>query len=106
MRNRLNYLAKIGGDLSLDEPLHVGRPNICDRERLMKRIDTLLERRWLTNKGPYVTEFEEKMDDDFNTREALAVVFSLTREANRLITENNLSQEGVDNILNALETFD
>jgi len=51
-------------------------------------------------------EFEQKMDDDFNTRDALAVMFSLAREANRLISEKKLSNEGVENILDAMEDFD
>ena len=42
-----------------DEPLHVGRPNIGDRERLMRAVRrSILDRRWLTNGGPYVREFE------------------------------------------------
>lgn len=40
------------------EPLHVGRPNIGDRKRLQERIDTALDRRWLSN-GPLVLELEE-----------------------------------------------
>jgi len=53
-----------------------------------------------------VEDFEQKMDDDFNTREALAVMFSLAREANRLISEKKLSNEGVENILDVMEDFD
>jgi len=51
-------------------------------------------------------EFEQKMDDDFNTRDALAVMFSLAREANRLMAEKKLSNEGVENILDIMEDFD
>jgi dTDP-4-amino-4,6-dideoxygalactose transaminase len=40
------------------EPLHVGRPNIGDRDALVRRLDDILERRWLTNDGPYVRELE------------------------------------------------
>jgi len=53
-----------------------------------------------------VEEFEQTMDDDFNTRDALAVVFSLSREANRLMAEKKLSNEGVENILDVIEDFD
>jgi dTDP-4-amino-4,6-dideoxygalactose transaminase len=42
-------------------PLHVGRPNIGDRERLSARIDELLDRRWLTNDGPLAREFEDRI---------------------------------------------
>jgi dTDP-4-amino-4,6-dideoxygalactose transaminase len=37
----------------------VGRPNIGDRARLMERIEGVINRRWLTNDGPLVHEFEE-----------------------------------------------
>ena len=36
----------------------------------------------------YAKRFNEAMDDDFNTPEALAVLFDLTREINRLRTED------------------
>ncbi|MCJ7464806.1 MAG: cysteine--tRNA ligase, partial [Thermoplasmata archaeon] len=47
-------------------------------------------------------QFEEKMDDDFSTREAIAVVYDLSREVNRLLGERKLSKKGIDNLL---ETF-
>jgi dTDP-4-amino-4,6-dideoxygalactose transaminase len=39
--------------------MHVGRPNIGDRDRLMKRIAGVIDGRWLTNDGPLVHELEE-----------------------------------------------
>jgi len=48
-------------------------------------------------------QFEERMDDDFSTREAIAVVYDLSREVNRLLGERKLSKKGIDNLL---ETFD
>jgi len=53
-----------------------------------------------------VEDFEASMDDDFNTRDALATMFSLAREANRLIAEKKLSNIGIENILDAMEDFD
>ena len=46
---------------AFSEPLHVGRPNIGDRQKLMERIAGILERRWLSNNGPLVQEFEAKL---------------------------------------------
>ena len=57
-RNRL-----LGGLPAFAEPLHVGRPNIGDRETLQNRIDEMLDRRWLTNDGPLVREFEQAIAD-------------------------------------------
>jgi dTDP-4-amino-4,6-dideoxygalactose transaminase len=39
----------------------VGRPNIGDRRALLQRIEGLLDRRWLSNDGPLVREFEAKI---------------------------------------------
>jgi cysteinyl-tRNA synthetase len=47
-------------------------------------------------------QFEERMDDDFSTREAIAVVYDLSREVNRLLGERRLSKKGIDNLI---ETF-
>jgi len=54
-------LALFGAPPAFVEPLHVGRPNIGDRARLMERIEDVLDRRWLTNNGPYVQEFERRI---------------------------------------------
>jgi len=53
-----------------------------------------------------ISEFEEKMDDDFNTREAMASIFSLAREANGLLAKRELSNRGVENILSVFAKFD
>lgn len=54
-------LALLGGTPLFAEPVHVGRPNLGDRENLLKRINSVLDRRWLTNDGPLVREFEEEV---------------------------------------------
>ena len=51
MKN-LDDLAVFGGTPAFTEELHVGRPNIGDRQRLLARINEILDRRWLTNNGP------------------------------------------------------
>ena len=54
-------LAILGDPPAFSEPLHVGCPNIGDRRRLIARINAALDRRWLTNGGPLVEEFEAAM---------------------------------------------
>jgi cysteinyl-tRNA synthetase len=44
-------------------------------------------------------QFEERMDDDFSTREAIAVLYDLSREVNRLLGERKLSKKGIDNLV-------
>ncbi len=41
-----------------DKPLHVGRPNIANRDKFMQRVERILDSRWLSNNGPVVQEFE------------------------------------------------
>ena len=60
-KSNLEDLAIFGGQAKFNEPLHVGRPNIGDRASLLKRINDMLDRRWLTNNGPYVQELEHRI---------------------------------------------
>ena len=62
-KDRIDQLAIFTAPPAFDEPLHVGRPNIPDRGRLIARLNDMLDRRWLTNAGPYVMEFERKLTD-------------------------------------------
>ncbi|HOE67158.1 MAG TPA: DegT/DnrJ/EryC1/StrS family aminotransferase [Candidatus Hydrogenedentes bacterium] len=54
-------LASNGDPAAFAEPLHVGRPNVGDRRKLMARIEGILDRNWLSNHGPLVQEFEAKL---------------------------------------------
>ena len=66
-------MAVFGGLPAFAEPLHVGRPNIGDRVRLMERINDLLDRRWLTNNGIYVQEFEQVVARQVGARHCVAM---------------------------------
>lgn len=68
----MSRLAILGGPPSFAEPLHVGRPNMGNREQLMERIEDILDRRWFTNNGPYVQEFEKKVADLCEVQECVA----------------------------------
>lgn len=61
MRISPGGLAVLGGEPAFREPVHVGRPNIGDRERVIALISDVLDRRWLTNSGPLVLELEERI---------------------------------------------
>ena len=54
-------LAILGGTPRFAEKLHVGRPNLGDKARVMQRFEEILDRRWFTNDGPMVQEFEKKI---------------------------------------------
>jgi cysteinyl-tRNA synthetase len=49
--------------------------------------------------------FESKMDDDFNSRDAIAVIYDFTRETNRLRSEGRLSRKGADSIVAVFDRF-
>ena len=49
-------LAILGAPPAFAEPLHVGRPNIGDKSRILQRISDMLDRRWLTNNGVLVKD--------------------------------------------------
>jgi dTDP-4-amino-4,6-dideoxygalactose transaminase len=72
-KDRPEELAILGPPPAFDEKLHVGRPNIGNRERLLERINDLLDRRWLTNDGPYVGEFEREVAKLLDVRHCVAV---------------------------------
>jgi dTDP-4-amino-4,6-dideoxygalactose transaminase len=58
VKHTIEDLALFGGMPAFTAELHVGRPNIPQRGRLLQRINDVLDRRWLTNDGPLVEEFE------------------------------------------------
>ncbi len=73
MKTKLSDLAIFGGEPAFREPLHVGYPNVGNRQRLHRRIDELLDRRRLTNKGPFVREFEERVAKMLGVKHCIAM---------------------------------
>ena len=72
-KNSINNLALFGGVPAFDEILHVGRPNIGNREQLLSRINDMFDRRWLTNNGPFVLELEQKLAAFLGVRHCIAM---------------------------------
>lgn len=70
---RLYDLAIFGSPPAFAEKLHVGRPNIGDRDRLLARINDMLDRNWLTNDGPYVQQFEKQVAEFLGVRHCVAM---------------------------------
>lgn len=48
----------------------------------------------------YRKKFEEAMNDDFNTPEALSALFELARETNRRIEEKSINKKSLEKVLN------
>lgn len=54
-------LAILGGKPAFERALHVGRPNLGNRARLLARLNEALDNRWLSNDGPFVRELEAEI---------------------------------------------
>ena len=66
-------LAIYGGEPAFPDFLHVGRPNVGDRTRFLERVNDALDRRWLTNNGPFVQQFEQHLAQLCGVRHCVAV---------------------------------
>ena len=73
IKSGLPDLAIFGGKPAFDSALHVGRPNVGDRRALLKRINDLLDRNWLTNDGPLLQEFEQRICGLIGVKHCIAV---------------------------------
>lgn len=73
MKQKIDQLAVFSKEPVFHEKQHVGRPNIGDRAVLLGRINDMLDRRWLSNNGPYVQEFEQKIAEFVGVKHCIAV---------------------------------
>ncbi len=66
-------LAIHGAAPAFEEPLHVGRPNIGDREEFLKYAGEIFDRRWLSNNGPMVQQFERQIANYLGVKHCVAM---------------------------------
>lgn len=66
-------LAIHGAAPAFDEALHVGRPNMGDRDAFMRHVEDIFARRWLSNDGPLVQEFEHKVAEHIGVKHCIAM---------------------------------
>jgi len=55
------------------EIIHVGRPNIGDREAFLQLVGEMFDRRWLSNNGPLVQRFEQRIAEYLGVRHCVAM---------------------------------
>jgi dTDP-4-amino-4,6-dideoxygalactose transaminase len=55
------------------EPIHVGRPNIGSRERFLHYMGEMFDRRWLSNNGPFVQQFEARVAERLGVKNCVAM---------------------------------
>jgi dTDP-4-amino-4,6-dideoxygalactose transaminase len=72
-KKNIKDLALFGGHPLYKEPLHIGRPNIGDRKILNERFNRILDNKWLTNNGPFVQEFERKIEKLLRVKHCITV---------------------------------
>jgi dTDP-4-amino-4,6-dideoxygalactose transaminase len=70
---KLQDLAINGALPAFEEQLHVGRPNIGSREAFIKYVDRIFDNRWLSNNGPMVYEFEQRVAEYHNVKHCIAM---------------------------------
>jgi dTDP-4-amino-4,6-dideoxygalactose transaminase len=73
MTKTVNDLVVFGGLPAFGEPRYAGRPNIGERARLLDRFKQILDSRWLTNDGPFVKEFEQRIADLVSVKHCIAM---------------------------------
>jgi dTDP-4-amino-4,6-dideoxygalactose transaminase len=73
MTSTARTLALLGGDAAFAEKQHVGKPNVGDRASFLRRVEDMLDRRWFTNDGPFVQEFERRVAGLCQVRHCIAM---------------------------------
>lgn len=66
-------LAINGAAPAFEQPLHVGSPNTGNRDAFLKLVEQIFDRNWLSNNGPVVQEFEQRVADHHDVRHCVAM---------------------------------
>ncbi|MBP1996449.1 cysteine--tRNA ligase [Paenibacillus eucommiae] len=86
-------------------------------ERIQNSVDNLKHRMAVAQEGiipeglaervkEIASNFEEKMNDDFNTPDAITAIFDLVAEANLYLQQDRVSLQGLQLLLDQLHSFD
>lgn len=73
MKTLANKLAIFGNQPVFREKIHVGRPNIGNRDRFLQRMNDLLDRKWLSNNGLYVQELEQRIAEMLGVKHCMVM---------------------------------
>lgn len=66
-------LAINGAPPAFAQAVHVGRPNIGNRDTFLQRVNQILDNQWLTNNGPMVQEFEQRIAAHLGVKHCIAM---------------------------------
>jgi len=73
LKERIDDFAVFGGKAEFEAKLHVGRPNVGDRDDFMRRVERILDVRWFSNYGECVQELEERLARFLGVRHCVTV---------------------------------
>lgn len=59
--------------LKFSSPLHVGRPNVLNKEIFLSYVEEIIESQWLTNNGPFVQRFEQHIAERLGVKHCVAM---------------------------------
>lgn len=69
----LSDLAINGAPPVFADPLHVGKPSIGNRRVFQEHVNHILDSKWLTNNGPMVQEFEQRVAASLGVKHCVAM---------------------------------
>ena len=95
-------------------PIDYTENSVLQTKRELARIDEFVEKlkrcdlpgRSYLKLGKFEKQFEEAMENDFNTPKAVAVIFDLINQGNSLIAQDKISRFDTKNILDFLKNID
>ncbi|MFC0300726.1 cysteine--tRNA ligase [Virgibacillus soli] len=104
-RHPINFSNELleGAKNSLDR-IKTAYENLTHRKSLSMNL-VADEQEWLAKIEQFKMAFEAEMDDDFNTANAISVLFDVTREANMYLQEKQTTTKVIDAFLGAIETI-
>ncbi|MFC3040944.1 cysteine--tRNA ligase [Virgibacillus xinjiangensis] len=104
-RNPINFTEELleSSENSLDR-IRTAYLNLEHRKQSSMNL-TDDEQKWLDKVAGLKQQFEAEMNDDFNTANAISVLFDLTKEANVYLESNQTSVPVIEAFMEAAESF-
>ncbi|WP_453992473.1 cysteine--tRNA ligase [Bacillus nitroreducens] len=104
-RHPINYnLELLDSTKNALERLRTSYANLKHRVRSSTNL-TNNEETWLEKVSAFRKDFIEAMDDDFNTANAISVLFELSKQANYYLQEKNTSEKVIQAFLQEFEVL-
>lgn len=102
-RNPVNYNKELLDSAAASlERLHTAYENVKHRKESSTNL-TDGDQGWIDKATAFQEAFVAEMDDDFNTANAISILFDLSKEANIYLLEKNTSEAVIDAFMNAFK---